>query len=671
MTTDLANDLAYLEGQVSAALRHDAGRKLKCKEGYVQRGNACQKASGKKPDGNNLARNIGAGLGVAALVGGAAAIAAKSNKNPSPTPTQSRPTEVQTTRPETLSDKTKRRLLIGGLSVAATGGAIAATNKGRALSSGSNASGAAEEPPKETVPQVLIRRRVKDLNNPEYIKNSTEILNEFASKPKVAEAVSTFLFPEFNAVSKEDAKEKKAKASKVIISEVMTNPKARRAAIKYGTGLASEWAKDPEMRRIAGGAVAKTVSGPKDESQLSPFQKILRRSERDSILLGAAISLAIKKRSLKGVAEEATVRANTTVQRINENRDSGELSDAETLDFFYSLYTGGSEKRADAGRKLKCKEGYIQRGNACQKIGEKKPSDNNLARNIGAGLGAAALVGGAAAIASRGSKQSTSEAPTLKQNPESPRDRINKILADKKVRTAAIAAGTASAVVAGYVGANSLDKKYQIQDKALQFGLQQSIALGGTVDKALDNSSLNEGTKKQAKELIGMTKLAFARKILVRGGNKLVNVDKKSNSFTYQDGGTGGVVTLASVGPALFSFVSQEKKQANMPNTKIYDISFQINMSHNKKESANLGASGAKQIIKLTKDSFDKHVEALPDNSLLMTSAFDKDGSGKKRQNIYEKVGFGPMEGEDPKALYAAKKNGRFYPIAELMKLAK
>ena len=327
--------------------------------------------------------------------------------------------------------------------------------------------------------------------------------------------------------------------------------------------------------------------------------------------------------------------------------------------------------RHDAGKKIKCKQGYVQRGSACQKIAP-KTGGSNLARNIGAGLGAAALVGGVAAIVSRkqgNNNSSTPQAPTGK--PESSTDKIGKILADKKVRTAAIATGTAAAAIAGYVGANHLDKKYQIQDKALQFGLQQSIALGGTADKALDRSSLDDKTKKQAKELIGMTKLAFARKILVRGGNNLISVDKKTNSFTYQDGKSGGVVTLASVGPALFSFVSQEKKQANMPNTKIYDISFQINMSHSKKESENLGASGAKQIIRLTKDSFDKHIEALPDNSLLTTSAFDKDGAGKKRQSIYEKVGFGPMEGENPKNLYAAKKNGRFYSIPDLMKLAK
>lgn len=79
MTNSLANDLAYLEGQVSASLRQDAGRKLKCKEGYIQRGNACQKVGEKKSSGN-LARNIGAGLGAAALVGGAAAIASRRSK---------------------------------------------------------------------------------------------------------------------------------------------------------------------------------------------------------------------------------------------------------------------------------------------------------------------------------------------------------------------------------------------------------------------------------------------------------------------------------------------------------------------------------------------------------------------------------------------------------------
>lgn len=81
MDDSLANDLAYLEGKISVALRRDADKKLKCKQGYVQRGSACQKIEGKK--GGNLARNIGVGLGTAALVGGVAAIAASPKESES------------------------------------------------------------------------------------------------------------------------------------------------------------------------------------------------------------------------------------------------------------------------------------------------------------------------------------------------------------------------------------------------------------------------------------------------------------------------------------------------------------------------------------------------------------------------------------------------------------
>jgi hypothetical protein len=345
--------------------------------------------------------------------------------------------------------------------------------------------------------------------------------------------------------------------------------------------------------------------------------------------------------------------------------------------------------RHDAGRKLKCKEGYVQRGNACQKV-TKKASGGNLARSIGTGLGVAALAGGAAAgvaIASRRGSQSgnspVSKPDTLPAKIETvssallPKRReliaykASKVLSDKRVRKAAIAAGSTGAVIATVVGIGSvkLTKDYAVKDIALIMTYKQSLILGKAADRILDKSDINPDLKGKAKDLIGMTKLALARKTMSVKGRDLIDVDKESNSFTYRDRKNGGIYTVASVGPALYTFTSVFKKEVSAG--KVYEVSFAINESNNREESANLGASGAKQIIRLTRQSFDKHVEAVPDNVILTAGAYDKDGAGKKRKNIYENVGFAPMEGQDPMVLYAAKKDGKLQPLSSVYSVKK
>ena len=123
---------------------------------------------------------------------------------------------------------------------------------------------------------------------------------------------------------------------------------------------------------------------------------------------------------------------------------------------------------------------------------------------------------------------------------------------------------------------------------------------------------------------------------------------------------------VASVGPALFTFRTMYKKEA--AGGPVYEVNFDINESTNREESANLGSSGAKQIIRLTKQAFAKHIEAMPDNSILTAAAADKDGAGSKRKGIYEKVGFAPMEGQDPMILYASKKDGKIGSLYDVYK---
>jgi len=725
MTRDLASDLAYLEGQVSVALRQDAGKKIKCKQGYVQRGAACQKI-GEKKAGGDLARNISAGLGAAALVGGVAAIASRrspqENRAVDPAPVALLSSSTASKKGEKGLPLAKRYLAAGASTVVAVTGAaisqkknqiiLGATKKAASVAVNKTVSVVANLLSKEkkgeiksegdNLSQVLIKRRIKDLNNPAYRDKATAILSILAEKPEVASAVGTFVAPEFS--NETNLVEAKKKASMVIAKEVLTNPKARSAALKYGSSVASEWSKDPEIQRIAGEYVSKSISGGKNESTLSPFQKVLRRAERDTILLGTALTLATKRGGLKDFRENVEAKTNEKISQINEKRgDSVEDDeDIEVLYLFSNIYQSATTRRTDAdlqndssylegrmsvslrydkGRTLKCKEGYVQRGNACQKIGEKK-SENNLARNVGTGLGAAALVGGAAAIAANRGKSTKGGNPSESQQPktefsipqpplqkkETPVDKAIGLLSNKGARKAAIVAGSVGSVVAGVVGIGNIQatKDYKISDVALIMTYKQSLALGKVADRALDRSDLSPALKDKAKGLIGMTKLALARKTQSIKGRDLIDVDKESNSFTYRDRKNGGVYTVASVGPALYTFTTVYKKEAS--GGSVYEVSFAINESNNKEESANLGASGAKQIIRMTKASFAKHIEAMPDNSILTAGAYDKDGAGSKRKSIYEKAGFAPMEGQDPMILYASKKNGKIGSLYDVYK---
>ena len=644
-------DSAYIQG------REDAYRKIKCRSGYVQRGAACRKQSttpntssitskkrGRSPaievksPSNAMGNLLKFGLPIASVA--AIALTGKTVVDDIKKVTQKiEPDEIFLKAGEPIPKKVldlydkefkpgdliKRKSMLNGLYIEHYG--IYAGNG------------------------KIIETYGKD----EF--GGSTLLKGDIGRPSESDGTRYVKVEDISDKAKPPSREQALKLAESMVGVpikfdgVETNCEAIARLITQGEARTSQGEKLSWVTKSIGRIAAMKFGGKNLDKGFSAQEvsEMMKKSKYDPVLVQAIFADSVTQRK-KDIAAAARGDSNTVnvLSQLRSPEDFTRIVDKTTQPLggaskniveqqMYKAYLVGAfslaskktarnnseeyrQGRLDALKKLKCKAGYIQRGAACQK---ERATDERTASREGFSLSRAA-------------------------------ESISPV----------------AAVVAGYIGISYLDEKYHLQDKALQFGLKQSLSLGGAIDRSLEGSSLDLGVKTEAKKLIGMTKLAFARAVLERGDTELIDVDTKANNFTYRDKKDGGVVTLASVGSTLFSFVSQRKDQAGIPNTKIYDISFQINMSHDKKESDTLGASGAKQIIRLTKGSFDKHIKSLPDNSLLMTSAFDKDGLGGKRQSIYERVGFAPMEGQDSKNLFAAKKNGRFYSISELMKLA-
>lgn len=311
--------------------------------------------------------------------------------------------------------------------------------------------------------------------------------------------------------------------------------------------------------------------------------------------------------------------------------------------------------RHDAGKKIKCKQGYVQRGSACQKIAP-KTGGSNLARNIGAGLGAAALVGGVAAIAAR--KQSEGQSPVQGREKKAKAlgDETAKISSDKRVRTAAIAAGSAAVLASSVMGVNTLDKKYQITDAALLTAYQASISQGERADKLIDSMKISDENKAKARDLVGATKMFFAKQIVPRWGFELASVDSKTNSFTYKHKDNGSVYTMGSAGSAIVTFGSLKRDERE--GNPIYEMGFQVNEAFDRK--GGMDSTTAKKIIRISKNAFKEHLSLLPDDCIVRCSPYDGDDAGKKRGNIYEKEGFTSIPGMPKTQLYAVKMDGEF-----------
>lgn len=312
--------------------------------------------------------------------------------------------------------------------------------------------------------------------------------------------------------------------------------------------------------------------------------------------------------------------------------------------------------RRDADKKLKCKQGYVQRGSACQKIEGKK--GGNLARNIGIGLGAAALAGGVAVIAANKSdRQSTPAQPSPATNPPRLEQQAVKAPESKAKRRLVIAAGVATASYLGATAISRADKDGEIAAVASLLAVSPILIKSDQIDRAIASSPLSSKTKKDAENLVGATKLMLMKKIIMGSGYDLESVDKDNNSFTYKSKKTGDIQTVGSAGSALLVFNSAPTKKDG--NT--FKMGFQVNIGFNRNTERPTDTS--KALIKMAGAAFQEHLKLLPDNCVVGCLVADDDGAGSKRGAIYKRAGFAPVPEAGNLDLYAVKVDGELKKI--------
>lgn len=290
----------------------------------------------------------------------------------------------------------------------------------------------------------------------------------------------------------------------------------------------------------------------------------------------------------------------------------------------------------------------------------KKPSFRRS--GIVGGAIAAGLVGGGIAYAS---------SRRLKTQPLTSVAKSVEVPPAKKFPTkTAIAAGsTLAAGTAAYLGVNELDKRYQIKDKAISGAAR--VAFHGInrvdVESGIDRLPVSPEQKKQAKDLLGATKVAIVKVQQAHEGAELLDVDSKYNSFTYRLKDQS-LYSVTSVGGKLFTFGTWSNgttyDEGDRQFVPVHQMSFKVNSSFDHKPK---DRSEAMKLLGQLRQIFRKHVELLPDGAHVNAYASNKGAAGGKKQSIYEKNGFNPVEGvvspNGEQLLWVAKKNGKLSPM--------
>lgn len=270
-----------------------------------------------------------------------------------------------------------------------------------------------------------------------------------------------------------------------------------------------------------------------------------------------------------------------------------------------------SEARADAVRKLRCKQGFKQQGAVC------KPIKEGLDQPV--------------PIANKG----------------------NGLLAKRLTTIAAIA-------TAGYLGTR-LEQSADFRAITGVVGVSPLLMNSDKIDDLINNSPLPDNIKEKAQGVTGATKLALMKRFIEGSGYKLESVDSKNNSFTYRNEKTGDIKTVGSAGSALliFSSTPANKKEESKD---IFRMEFQVNMGYSR--NTERATKDATSLIKIANSAFKEHLRLLPDNCIVGCMVADDDGQGKRRENIYKRAGFTRQEGMDlGMDLYAMKVNGKVQKI--------
>lgn len=223
-------------------------------------------------------------------------------------------------------------------------------------------------------------------------------------------------------------------------------------------------------------------------------------------------------------------------------------------------------------------------------------------------------------------------------------------------RAAVIGGGAIAVALAGYLGLESSVGKALVGEQASNlFGAMNSAR---DIDARIESIPISVEKKAALKNAFGRGKAGIAGTVLTRGG-KLIEEDS-SGSRTYQ-APDGSLATVMSVGSHSFVFISRRQAEDANGGVPIYEMSFTVNGQHDRSDRP-MTSGDAKKIIKLAKSSFSKHIEHIPDGTILSCRAHADDGAGAARSNIYQKAGFVKLSPKDP-YLWGLKRHGEFSPI--------
>jgi hypothetical protein len=247
-----------------------------------------------------------------------------------------------------------------------------------------------------------------------------------------------------------------------------------------------------------------------------------------------------------------------------------------------------------------------------------RKSGHKIAIAAAVGLGGAAVVGGALTLGGA----------ALLYKAHQPGEEYKATIAREVSRAR-------SSVVASAKGADQLTEEFLA-----------SASMPAAARKTLEN--LHGGARLQASKMIassgnGFVKVGYDRK------SKIVEMEGKNGSRLFLSRVGNQVISFnANVSPIPFGEVVAD-------GAPTYNIGFQVNGDYSSDKAS---SATSKEIIKKVRQCWNKGIEAMPDNALLETSAYERDGKGARRSSIYKRIGFQYLPGREEGVMYAQKKDG-------------
>ena len=189
--------------------------------------------------------------------------------------------------------------------------------------------------------------------------------------------------------------------------------------------------------------------------------------------------------------------------------------------------------------------------------------------------------------------------------------------------------------------------------KETQYKVRQE-ALSRSID-GLSNKNLRKGLDKlpapfkgQAYELVGKAKLGAASMSLNMAGYTPTKVDTEQNYVSFKNK-NGDIKSIGSVGDSLVSYTFHEVKgeaATILPKGRqSKHVVFQIDRKFDQKKG--VASEDTKKIRSMLTSMFKDSVGQVKDGTLLLNTAWDKDGKGSGREALYRRYGFNNVPGID------------------------